>query len=162
VASGAGLTTTPTANAANMREKYAESHPPPERCFRNFGCPAAGSARRAGERGLHDQIGTVGELAPAAAGDSATPGKAAVQIRRSRAELLWHEAATSEFAWREWGAEADQLHSTAGVPCDRVSLSYGNIRRRFYNGAEKRKNNPPPGGGGRAPPTAPRHFTETM
>jgi hypothetical protein len=37
-----------------------------------------------------------------------------------------------------------------------------NIRRRFYNGAEKRKNNPPPGGGGRAPPTAPRHFTETM
>jgi hypothetical protein len=113
VASGAGLTTTPTANAANMREKYAESHPPPERCFRNFGCPAAGSARRAGERGLHDQIGTVGELAPAAAGDSATPGKAAVQIRRSRAELLWHEAATSEFAWREWGAEADQLHSTA-------------------------------------------------
>jgi hypothetical protein len=112
VASGAGLTTTPTANAANMREKYAESHPPPERCFRNFGCPAAGSARRAGERGLHDQIGTVGELAPAAAGDSATPGKAAVQIRRSRAELLWHEAATSEFAWREWGAEADQLHST--------------------------------------------------
>jgi hypothetical protein len=118
VASGAGLTTTPTANAANMREKYAESHPPPERCFRNFGCPAAGSARRAGERGLHDQIGTVGELAPAAAGDSATPGKAAVQIRRSRAELLWHEAATSEFAWREWGAEADQLHSTvyARVP----------------------------------------------